>query len=215
MNVLCSVLEPNYLSRTWKILEEWGDIACFQCNLKQFERRKEGRMRQKRKKKCHEENLQNKPFFINNQWTKSYFPLHWCLPRRFAYILAFRVEFLAETGPKEETNHRNNSKRVLHFHCTSSSILLDAVFTPHFPPPKVLMKTSHWILNTPICFFAHNPDVSALEVSNPSFQKGWFKNSRHHLRHRETQQRKSDQRQQSQPSSWKKKSHKAKSQYSR
>ena len=97
--------------------------------------------------------------------TNSYLcaPLRSCLPRRFAYILAFGVEFLAESGAKEDTNQRNSCKKVLHFHCTSSSILLDAVLSPHFP----LFSESEWRrwlldFKPSDWFYARNPDVSAL-----------------------------------------------------
>lgn len=65
------------------------------------------------------------------------------LPPHFAHILSFRVKFLAETGAKEETNHRNNSKRVVQFHRTRGSILLDAVLSPHISSPKVATASFH------------------------------------------------------------------------
>lgn len=73
-----------------------------------------------------------------------------CLPGYFAHIPAFGVEFLAETGAEEKTNQRKKSKRVLYFHCTSSSILLDAVFTPHYPHPKVTTAGFQCSLHTPV-----------------------------------------------------------------
>lgn len=42
----------------------------------------------------------------------------------FAYIPAFGIELLAESGANEETSHRSDSEGVLHLHC--ASILLDA-----------------------------------------------------------------------------------------
>lgn len=63
------------------------------------------------------------------------------LPGHSAHILSFRVEFLAKSRANEQPEHRNNCDGVLHFHCTSSSILLDAVFAPHFTSPKVTAFT--------------------------------------------------------------------------
>lgn len=85
---------------------------------------------------------------VLNSW-KCCFEIQWCLPRNFAYIPAFRIEFLAKSGAEKQTNHRNNSERVLQFHCTSSSILLDSCFTPHSPSPAA-MVAFHWVLNTPV-----------------------------------------------------------------
>lgn len=129
----------------------------------------------------------NKLLCMNNQRNKSCLLSHWCLPRCFAYIPAFGVEFLAESGAKEKTNHRNNSKRVLHFHCTSSSILLHVVRTPHFLFSKsdddgfsLLLKQLRCLLIIQMC------PLGKYQIQN--VQKGDWKPLAHHLRHRETQQ---------------------------
>lgn len=107
-----------------------------------------------------------------------------CLPGHFAHILSFWVEFLAKSGANEKPEHRNDCNRVLHFHCTSSSILLDAVFAPHFTSPNVTTFT----FSPPTAAFLYtfrrnNPNQSAgqkqilaqkciLKKENPS-QKLW------------------------------------------
>lgn len=79
-------------------------------------------------------------FFCSQSWN---FALNGYSPRHFAHILSFRVKFLAQAGAKEETNHRNNSERVLQFHRTHGSILLHAVFSPHISSPKVATASFH------------------------------------------------------------------------
>lgn len=108
------------------------------------------KMENKKQKKCHLiEILLYKLICSNNKSNSSHFPPA-CLPGYFAHIPAFGVEFLAETGAEEKTNQRKKSKRVLYFHCTSSIILLDAVFTPHYPHPKVTTAGFQCSLHTPV-----------------------------------------------------------------
>lgn len=59
-----------------------------------------GRMRPK----CHKDKT-----FMQTNWAAWTTSEQWSLPRCPAHIPALRVEFLAETGAKEETNYRNNS----------------------------------------------------------------------------------------------------------
>lgn len=63
------------------------------------------------------------------------------LPGHFAHILSFRVEFRAKRGADGEPEHRDHCSRVLHCHGTSGSILLDALFAPHFTSPDVTTLT--------------------------------------------------------------------------
>lgn len=90
-----------------------------------------------------------------------------CLPGHFAHILSLWVEFLAKSRANEKPEHRNDCNRVLHFHCTSSSILLDAVFAPHFTSPNVTTFTSPPTPPPPptaaflYTFRRNNPDQSA------------------------------------------------------